>query len=185
MRQFKFDPKATPSFEGILRWIRDSSNKFNNQIYAIKTGLVEKLYVSNTSTGNVGSGEDTLLSYVLPSNTLFTTGSGVRITAWGTGANNGSTKTLKMYFGAQVIATDSLTASQVDRWRLIANVWRTGSSTQDWESQFVQFGTISQNVLEGGTATQNENTDLTIRCTGEASNDNDIVQEGLLIEFLP
>lgn len=185
MRQFNINPKATPTFEGILRWIRNTATSITGFFNEIESTVPRKLSVNNSAVGNVGTGEDDLITYTLPADTLYQVGSGVRITAWGTAANNGGTKTLKTYFGSQVIATDSLTASQVDVWKVVAIVWRTGSSTQDYESEFLQSGTQTQVVLESGSATQNQSTDLTIKCTGEATNDNDIVQEGLLVEFLP
>lgn len=185
MSFLKVDPKATPTFEGLLRWIRGVASRINGNFDEIyKTGQT-KLTVDNTAVGNVGTGEDTLISYSLPASTLFQNGAGVRITAWGTAANVAGTKTLKTYFGTQVIATDSLTASQVDNWKVVATVWRTGLSAQEYESEFLQSGTITQTILERGTSTQDQSTALTIKCTGEATNDDDIVQNGLLVEFLP
>ena len=58
-------------------------------------------------------------------------------------------------------------------------------SKQDWSHDFLQTGTANQLSLLVGESTQDETTALTIKCTGEAVANNDITQEGLLIEFLP
>lgn len=144
----------------------------------------DMLNVDTAEVGNVGVGEDDLITYTLPANTLSAAGIGIRITAWGTGANNAATKTLKTYFGSTVVATDSLTASQVDNWKVVATVWSTGTDTQDYESEFLQSGTVSQIILEEGTAAEDDGATITIKCTGEATSDNDIVQKGLTVELL-
>lgn len=140
--------------------------------------------VNNTAVGNVGGGEDDLCSVTLPASVMINASSGIRITAWGTGANNAAAKTLKLYFGSQIILTTSLTANQVDTWRATATVWRTSASNQDWESQLLQAGTASLIDVENGTATQTETNTIVVKCTGEATNNNDIVNEGLIVELL-
>ena len=139
--------------------------------------------VNNTAVGNVDAGEDDLITYSLPANSLSANGKGVRIRAWGTAANNANAKTLKVYFGTQVILTTSLTINQVDTWKVEATVWRTGASTQDWETHLIQAGTTTLVDVENGTATQTDTAAITIKCTGEAVATNDIVNEGLTVEF--
>lgn len=140
--------------------------------------------VNTTAVGNVGTGEDDLITYTLPANALSANGKGVRITAWGTGANNVNAKTLKVYFGTQVILTFALTVSQANNWRVMGSVWRTGASTQDWQASLIQAGTASAVDAENGTATQTDTATIAIKCTGEATADNDIVQEGMHVEFI-
>ena len=140
--------------------------------------------IDTTAVGNVDTGEDDLITFSLPANAMSAAGKGVRIHAWGTAANNANAKTLKLYFGTQIIETFTLTVSQVDTWSIIATVWRTGSSTQDWESTLIQAGTASAVDVEVGTATQTDTAAITIKCTGEGVATNDIVQEGLLVEFV-
>ena len=139
--------------------------------------------VNNAAVGNTDAGEDNLITYALPANALSANAKGVRIRAWGTGANNANAKTLKLYFGTQVILTTSLTINQVDTWKIEATVWRTGAAGQDWETHLIQSGTTTLVDVENGTATQDETAAITIKCTGEATTTNDIVQEGLSVEF--
>jgi hypothetical protein len=151
---------------------------------------VGKASVGTTGIGNVGGGEDNLITYSLPANSFRGAGKGVRITAWGTTANNSNPKTVNLYFGSQVILTTALTVSQVGTWRAQAVVFATGIDTQDWSSSLLQGGTATIIDVEGGTATQDDGAAVTIKATGTVTdggggiNNNDIVQEGLLVEFL-
>lgn len=141
------------------------------------------LNVNTTAVGNVGSGEDNLMTYSLPANALSSTGRCVRVTAWGTSANNGNAKTLKFYFGSLAF-TVSLTTSQAGRWRLVAEIIRTGSSTQDYVVQVVEGSGGTAQDVESGALTETETSAITIKCTGEATSNDDITQEGMLVELL-
>lgn len=156
-------------------------------LYPTKTAVGLRASVLNTAqnaTGNVGTGEDNLMTYSLPAAMLNTSGSGVRITAWGTAANNANAKTLKLYFGSQIYS-QALTVSQVGRWRFDAEVFRTGSNTQEYAVKFFQDGTTQIHGLANGALTETDTAVITIKCTGEATNNNDIVQEGIAVELLP
>lgn len=142
--------------------------------------------VNNTAVGNVGGGTDDLITYSLPATSMNSNGRGVRITAWGTTANNVNAKTLILNFGSAAILTNSLTTSVAGIWRIEAEVFRTGSNIQDYSSQLVTTGTaaVAINDIEGGTASQTDSSAITIKCTGAGTSNNDIVQEGLLVEML-
>jgi hypothetical protein len=138
------------------------------------------VHLSTIAVGNVGTGEDNLKSYTLPANSLIADDRGVRITAWGTKANNADAKTLKLYFGSAAILTHSLGTSAAGNWKIEALVFRTGSSTQDYMADLTGTDTDQ----ESGTATETDTSTIVIKCTGEATSNNDIVQDGLLVEFI-
>jgi hypothetical protein len=138
--------------------------------------------VNTTAVGNVGSGEDDLMTYSLPANALSANAKGVRIKAWGTTANNANAKTVKLYFGA-VMLTNSLTTGSANRWTVEGLVFRTGSNAQDSFGELRETGTGNSDI-EVGTLTQSDSGTITIKCTGEATSDNDVVQEGFLVEFI-
>jgi len=142
-----------------------------------------KANLNLTAVGNVGAGEDDLITYTLPAEALMKTGSGVRIKAWGTAANNGNAKTLKAYFGGQLILTYSLTTSQAGLWEINAIVGKTGSNTQDYHSRLDESPN-DQVHQENGTGAQTDTNAIVIKCTGEATANNDIVQEGMLVEVM-
>ena len=161
--------------------------------FTIQAGASSSFYapvtvanVNVTAVGNVGAGEDDLITFSLPADVLSANGKAVHITVWGSTANNAAAKTLKVYFGTQIVLTNALTASIAGLWRVEAIVVRTGAATQDWHSQLVTLGVaaVALNDVEIGTATQDETTALTIKCTGEATSNNDILQEGLIVELL-
>lgn len=141
------------------------------------------LNVSTTAVGNVGAGTDDLQSYTMPASVLSVDGRCLRITAWGTTANNVNAKTVTLDLGSQVIMTQALTTSIAGTWRITALITRTGSSTQDVFAELLQLTTIvhKQTVTAG---TQTDTATIVIKCTGAATTDNDLVQEGLLVEIV-
>ncbi len=147
-----------------------------------------KANVSVTAVGNVDAGEDNLITYALPADALSANGQVVKIKAWGTAANNANAKTLKLYFGSQAILTWAITASKVIVWKVEAYVVRTGVDTQDCYAVILETSIGSPNAQltdqELTAGTQDDGAAITIKCTGEGVATNDIVQEGLLVEFL-
>jgi len=136
-----------------------------------------------TSVGNVGAGEDTLMSYTLPANAMDANGRGVRVTAWGSTANNANAKTLKLYFGAAVLGSIASTANQASSWRFVSEVLRTGAATQTASEWFVQYGTTvihETNVTAPGETLSSV---VVIKVTGEGVSNDDITQSAMIVEF--
>jgi len=151
---------------------------------AVAEGIGKAVLIT-TPVGNVGAGEDDLQTYSLPAKSLYKTGSAVRIRAWGTTANNVNAKTVKLYFGSTAILTYSLTISQAGKWKIEALVAKTGSNAQKYESELLEmWGSTEAHDMEFGTATETDTSAIIIKCTGEGTNDNDIVQEGMLVEVM-
>ena len=142
--------------------------------------------VSTTAVGNVTTGEDTLITYDLPAASLASANDYVEVEAWGTYANNINAKTVKLYFGAVVISTKALTTSINGTWSAKGKVFRTGAATQDVFGLLTEehegTGIISQNIT---TATETLSSAITIKCTGEATDTDDVVQEGLIVRWYP
>lgn len=155
-------------------------------VSTLQASIIGKATVNTTAVGNVGAGEDDLMTYSLPASALKAAGVGVHITVWGTTASNANAKTLKLYFGTAVILTNALTISIAGVWRVEADVFSTGIDTQDYVSQLVTTGTagVALNDIEVGSLTQDDGAAITIKCTGEATSNNDIIQEGMLVTFL-
>jgi len=147
---------------------------------------ITKMNSNTTAVGNVTTGEDNLITYALPAFLNNGAGSGVRIKAWGTFANNANAKTLKVYYGTQILLTNALTINVAGTWYVEAIVLSTGLDTQDYVANLQSTGAAGVSVTDNeiGTATQNDGAAITIKCTGEATATNDVVQEGMLIELL-
>jgi hypothetical protein len=152
-----------------------------NNLAALTSTL---LNLNTTSTGNgADTTEDTLLSYSLPANTLGTTARGLRITAWGNTAANGDNKTIRLYFGSEVVASPTA-ATNNKGWWVYMEVYHTAANAQ------VVFGlgqvdttAITPLVTTG---TETETSAIVIKVTGQAGtgNANDIVAKGLIVEPL-
>ena len=140
--------------------------------------------VNTTAVGNVGVGTDDLITYAHPANSLSANGKGVRITAWGTGANNANAKTVTLNYGGTILVTQALTASQVDTWHIDAMVIRTGAATQEAVATLRQGGTVTLIAVTQSNPAETLTGAITIKCTGAATSDNDIVQEGLVVEMI-
>ena len=138
------------------------------------------LHANTTAVGNVGAGEDDLMTYSLPANTLSANGKGVRITACVTYAANGNTKTIKLYFGSTVLVTRSA-GDNGSFIKLEGYVTRTGASTQE-ASGFLYF--TNGSALTRSTPAEDTTGAITIKMTGEATSNDDIVQRVLIVEAL-
>lgn len=142
----------------------------------------QTVHVSTTAVGNVGVGVDDLITYSLPAGFL-SSGRGVRITAWGLTANNVNAKTVILRFGNPILTT-ALTVSQAGVWRIVAEVISTGTAAQTYVAQLTQGGATTLIDVERGTLAEAQNAAIIIKCTGEATADNDIVQNGLVVEYI-
>lgn len=138
--------------------------------------------VITTPVGNVGTGEDNLMSWTSPANALSGDGQGYRIEAVGTVANNANTKTLKVHFGATSLSF-TLPISIAGTWVLRGNVVRTGAATQILNAT-VQCGTTAI-APASASPTETLSSTSVIKCTGEATADNDIVQTMMKVYYDP
>lgn len=149
-------------------------------------GVVGHAHVNTTAVGNVGSGEDDLMAYPLPHNTLSANGKAVRVRTWGTFAANGNTKTVRFYFGATSVLLANVTQSG-GGFEADATVVRTGTSAQE---AIVRGGTFTSGG--GGAAagtdraapSEDTTASITIKVTGSATSNDDIVQRGMTVEVL-
>lgn len=137
------------------------------------------LNTSTTAVGNVGTGEDDLITYSLERNTLQNDGELLKIDAFGTFASNGNNKTVKLYFGSTVIFDSGANAINGGSWNIKATIIRASSTTQE----AIVEATDTSNTLNTTTytaVTENLSNALTIKCTGEGTANDDIVQKALV-----
>lgn len=143
-----------------------------------------------TYVGNVGVGEDDLMTYSLPANALTTTARGIRIKCWGVGANNANAKRLRLYFGSAAILDVTITTGSARSWEIVADVIRTGSNTQKTYARIIEGANSGAAVAAINGAqlhaapTQTETSAIVIKMTGEATANDDVIQEGMVIEFI-
>jgi len=142
------------------------------------------LTTDTTAVGNVGTGEDDLITFLLEKNTMQNDGDTLEIRTFGVFANNTNTKTLKIYLGSTVIfsLTGTTTAFQGKEWCADTTIIKDGSSSQKIVTSFGTNGVVFSEVTA---ATEDLTSANTIKCTGEATTTNDVVQSGLVIKFFP
>lgn len=174
-------PVASPTFTGTpLETMGTGSGT---------AALIGKAHANTTAVGNVGTGADDLMTYSLPANSLSSNGKGVRVSMWGTTALNANAKTLNIYFGTTALKTFVLPTNAIVDWSAEYIVLRSGAGTQ----KVVFKGLIADQAtvlatdtvfFEGGGTNQDDTAALTIKATGTATADNDIVQNGMLVEYI-
>jgi len=146
--------------------------------------------VNTTAVGNVGGGEDDLMTYTIPLNTLNADGKILRITCNGTFGATGNNKTIIPYFAGVAVATLGPTASNALSWTVTLTVIRTGASAElvylNDEGGTTQGGAFSTKFghLLSTTATFNTAADCIFKLTGQGTADNDIRQTCMIVEVL-
>ena len=141
--------------------------------------------VNITAVGtDANTDEKDLITYSLPANSLSADGKGVRITAWGTVAANGNTKTIRLKFGATVISVIGPSEMSVLDWRIDGLVIRTGAATQDAMATEMLDTAAQDTTITTPTETLNGAVVIKITGLNGTASANDIVAEGMLVEYL-
>jgi hypothetical protein len=154
----------------------DTNNRRYNFISGIRT-----LSSQYTNVGNVGTGEDDLMSYVVPASTLIANGDRLEIDAEYTFAANANSKTIKFKFGANSIDYASGVTSSGGGLSVHITFIRTGTNTQRVTIVFrPASGTFDTRTLDYALTSASS---LTIKTTGTATADNDIVQNTLNVTY--
>lgn len=139
--------------------------------------------VDTTSIGNIGTGEDTLISYSINSNTLGTDNNYLEVSAWGTVAANANNKTIKLKLGSTTLLTTGAVAANSGSWAITSTIVRIGESTQQCISSIASDNSLILDSSSFIVATEDLSTSLDIFCTGEATTNDDIIQKGLIVKW--
>jgi hypothetical protein len=145
--------------------------------------------VDTSTKSNSDNSETDLITYDLIGNNLANNGDYLEIIAFGTFAANTNNKTLKLYFGDQIIYQTDANAANNGSWQFKTAIIRTGASTQEICTELLASNTTVQNdsnyPLVRVAGNQNLSSSLTIKCTGQGSATNDITQNALMIKLFP
>lgn len=144
--------------------------------------LTGNLNLNTTSASNSGSGETDLISYTLPADTLVNDGDEVIIKVSGKYAANANNKTVKLYFGNQVIFNTGAVAANNTGWVINATIVRTSATTQEIEASAIFNNSASATRTAG---TQTLSSSNVIKCTGQGSANNDITQYISITKLTP
>lgn len=129
--------------------------------------------------------ETDLISYTLPANTLSATNKGVRVRAWGVTNASAVGKTIRMYFGTDVMILNDVTTSPNNQdWKFECEIWRNGATTQ--KSISIGFVGAVLQTTNFATHTKDPTVANTIKVTGQNSSGSatEISAHGLTVEFI-
>lgn len=143
-----------------------------------------RIYSSTAEIGNIGGGEDPLMSFSLPAGTFNRVGCALRITVFGTTAANANVKTLKLYFGSTVILTVGPTAANDQHWIQEYVVVSSVIANRQYWTLLISTWNGALLVPFRGEASQTTSGAILIKCTGEGVATGDIIQRGMLVELL-
>lgn len=143
-------------------------------------------FVLNTNTtpvGNVGSGEDNLITYSVPANTLDTNAQYIHFVMGGTFASSVNNKRIRVKLGSTTLFdTGALVISTAGDWNVEGYIVRTGSATQRCLVEFESNETALAGSADYVDATEDLTTTLVLKATGEATADDDVIQKFLIVE---
>lgn len=161
--------------------------------YGVNAPASQVIYESHTPVGNVGAGEDTLMSVSGVGISSASAGLLLRVTAWGYFAANATAKQVKLKLTDTVPNTAILVASTSSAdynnlaWKVVAEIlflavtqealaeWKCSGAATATLRSIMTRSNISIDFIIGGAS---------IYCTGEAAANNDIVQVGMIVEAL-
>lgn len=178
---------GTPTASGAWTWSSaDSTTKVGTSTETVKaSGVID---TDSTQQGTAANTSDTALrTYTLPANAFSATSKVIKVTAWGSFAANGNTKTVRIKWnglsGTTVVAITLSVNNQ--NWILVGNIVRTGSSTQDVLGYALVSSPSQDLVTTFGTsaATDTGAIDIVISAQNGTASANDIRYEGSIIEF--
>jgi hypothetical protein len=167
-----------------------SDSIISNSTVTIKQGISGNsmslggiVNINTNSSSNVGTSETDMLYYDLPSNSLYATHSFLEIEAYGNFASNANNKTLKIYFGTDLIFDTGAIAFNGSFWHIKAKIIKNSSSTQQCITDII----TSDTLLRSSTVISSSTADLTsnniIKFTGQGGLSNDVIQNGLIIKL--
>ena len=169
------------------RLVQILENTFSNisTVFAQVKKSAYQLSANITPTGNVSTGETTMMTYTMQPNVLGKVGYNVNIDAYGTFAANGNNKDIKLYFGTTVIFDSTALALNTGTWFLQATVTRTAPTTQQAIVTVTSSNTTLVNSVAYTTPSQDLTAAVVIKCTGTGGATNDIIEKALLIRVFP
>lgn len=146
------------------------------------TALPTQNLGANGYTG--GGAEQQLKALSLPASSMLSSGQGVRIRAWGTTANNANAKNVQLYFGSTSMISVTLTVSVAGKWIVEAIVQNVGSSSQRYSAK-CDDANANTPTLADSTCTETDTSAITVKLTATATTNNDVICNGLRMEYLP
>lgn len=181
MKLFPALGRSIPDFlADISIFRRDDVAEINN----IQKRLGTKA-VYYTPAGNTGAGEDDLIAYDVPSGILKDDGAGLEFDCAFSFAANGNNKRVRIYFGATLVYDSGAQAQNGGSLVAKVTVIRTGLATEQIYATVNASGTLFDDSAVFLAATEDLNAPVVIKATGEATANNDVVQQVFIFRSIP
>lgn len=150
-------------------------------------GFDPALNVNTTQVGNVGAGEDDLMTYSVAASQLDANNQSISFTASGSIANNVNAKRIRVKFGSTTIldtGAAGIPASAAIDYVITGRIIRTGAATQ-----IIHVSMVTNNATFPGFAAVTAGTEtlsgaLTLKLTGEATTNDDITQKTMTVDWV-
>lgn len=158
-------------------------------VVTVNQGQLLRPLFATSNVGNVTTGEDNLQTALIPALNLNAAGAAVRTSFTGTTASNANAKTLRVYLGATLVMTKALTPNQSGAWEVQIVLISLGTNSQKYTVRFLECDTTgsaapSQAGIAVGTLAEASSASITLKTTGEAVANNDIVGQLAVSESL-
>lgn len=171
---------------GTVSTTGSSANAYGTSVSAGGT-----LDVNTTTTGNIGAGEDNLITYSIPAAQMSVNKDRIEFDCAGTFAATVNAKTLKVYFGATAIFNSSSLVLNGIGWRVHGTIIRTGAATQKATVEATIGGTllsaVNSTITQYTTPAETLSGAVTFKCTGSDDGgvpaDNAVVEELSVVKF--
>lgn len=146
---------------------------------------IKNLITDYTDAGNVGVGEDNLISYAIPAGQLSTDGDYVEFTMNIIFASNANAKQVKLYYGATNFYASTSQNQNDGSMEIKGTIVRTGATSQRISFSQTNNTTLFPDYADYTTASETLVNAITLKATGEATSNNDIVQKILIVKYFP
>jgi hypothetical protein len=145
--------------------------------------MVGNVNSTTVAVGNVGTGEDNLMSYTVPANTLGGTGDYIDVTMFGTFANTANNKRVKVHWGTTVILDTGALAFQDADWTVRLLICRVAGATQRCTATFTSSSALLASTNKYTAASATLTGTVVLKATGEATDNDDIQQLGMFTRW--
>jgi hypothetical protein len=144
----------------------------------------DPLYSNVTSVGNVGAGEDDLMTYSIPASTLAANGDYIDFEVSFTFAANANSKNIKVYFGATQIYASGAQNQNGGNMIISGRIYRTGATSQRCVTSTKSNTTLFVDETVNTTAAETLSGAITIKATGEAVSNDDITNTNFSVNYI-
>jgi len=150
--------------------------------YAKVGGIID---VNTTAVGNVLTGEDDLITFSVPANTMSTNGQSIYFEMSGTYAGNVGTKRVRIKYGATTMFDSTALAINGGKWTCWGRIIRTSAATQNFFGEFSTNNALLVSQSFEGAAAETLTGAVTLKSTGEATLTNDITHTNNIVRYDP